>query len=243
MSNLPKYRAIILVYASNFPENKMYREVWKQYMFKDDRFKVMFIYGKTDLIDYNPDYDIISEVPEGPGIKKVLDAFKIIESRFVYDFMVRTNLSTFWDFEKLHQHLDVLPIKNCYSGDGPLPNYNRGGFYLSGVDTIVTPEMITSINQNNHLVNTIEPCEDVSMGLYFHCLFGAPMLPNRICFFEDIRSTGQTDMINHRIDSAMSSGKDHYRVKNYVSNRQELDACVYKELLKKIYNINVIFIH
>ena len=152
----PHFRAIILVLASNFPHNKIYRDIWKQYMFKDNNFKVIYIYGKSDnvLSDYNEDYDIISEnINEGLGISKVLEAFKIIEVRFTYDYLVRTNLSTFWDFDKLHKHLNILPSQNCYSGDGPLPDYNSNGYYLSGVDTIVTPEMITSINNNNDKVS------------------------------------------------------------------------------------------
>jgi hypothetical protein len=236
------YRAIILVLASNFPNNKFYREVWKQYMFRDPSFKILFIYGKSDiaLSDYNQEYDIISEkVNEGMGIAKVLEAFKLIERRFKYDYLVRTNLSTFWDFTKLHKHLDVLPKKNCYSGDGPLPDYNSDGYYLSGVDTIVSEEMISSINKNNNNVNINRSWEDESMGLYFHGVLGAPMLPNRICFFEDILSKDQVDLIRTRIDKAILENKDHYRVKNASPNREELDRCVYKELLKKIYGIDI----
>jgi hypothetical protein len=239
-----KYRAVILVLASNFPNNKLYREVWKQYMFRDNSFKVLFIYGKSDrvLVDYNKDYDIIAKYAnESLGIPKVLEAFKIIEERFVYDYLVRTNISTFWDFAKLHKHLDSLPKQNCYSGDGPLDGrtYNKNGFYLSGVDTIVTPEMISSINRNHDKVDINRYCEDQSMGLYFNGVLGAPMLPNRICFFEDITSTNQTDLIRSRIDDAILNDKDHYRVKNLNGNREELDKCVYKELLKKIYDINI----
>ena len=238
----PHFRAVILILASNYEQDKMYREVWKQYMFKDPKFKVMFIYGKSDnvLTDYNPDHDIISEhTKEGLGISKVLEAFKLIEARYTYDYFVRTNISTFWDFEKLHNHLDILPKENCYSGDGPLPGYNTNGYYLSGVDTIVTPEMICSINNNNDKVDKQRNCEDQAMGLYFNGILGAPMLPNRICFFEDIRRSDQTEMIRNRIDSAIENNKDHYRVKNQCFNRVEIDKCVYIELLNKIYDVRV----
>ena len=240
-----RYRAIILVLSSNFPENNFYRNVWKHYMLRDNRFKVLFIYGKSNsvLTDYNEDYDIIAKnSDDGLGIGKVLEAFKIIEKRYNYDYLVRTNLTTFWDFDKLNSHLDSLPTHNCYSGDGPLDGigYNKNGYYLSGVDTIVTPEMITSINNNNDKVDIDREHEDQSMGLYFNGVCGALMLPNRICFFEDIISIHQTDMIKRRIDDAILNSVDHYRVKNKNGNRQENDKCVYTELLKKIYNINLI---
>lgn len=241
--NSNKYRAIILVLASNSPNNKFYRNVWKHYMFRDKRFKVLFIYGKSNTVlsDYDKDYDIIAtNSEENLRINKVLEAFKIIENRYTYDYLIRTNITTFWDFDKLHKHLEGLPTHNCYSGDGPLDGigYNKNGYYLSGVDTIVTPEMITSINNNNDKVITnVE--EDQSMGLYFNGVLGAPLLPNRICFFEDIKNTDQIELIQTRIDDAILNGKDHYRVKNCNGNREELDKCVYKELLNKIYDIQL----
>jgi len=236
----PHYRAVILVLASSFPHNKMYRRVWKQYFKKDSALKVIFVYGASNNIleDYDTDYDIVSEtIQESLSIHKVLEAFKIVDSRYSYDFLVRTNLSTFWDFEKLHKHLDTLPNKLCYSGDGPLPGYAADGYYLSGTDTIVTPEMIRSINENNHLVNFSETWEDQAMGRYFHGTLGAPMLPNRICFFEDLVNTNQIELIHNRIAEARTNDKDHYRVKNIHGNREELDYCVYKELLKIIYGL------
>jgi hypothetical protein len=236
----PHYRAIILIFASNFPNDKMYREVWKKYMFRDPQFKVLFIYGKSSniLTDYNADYDMIAEhAPESIQIPKVLEAFKIIESRFTFNYLIRTNLSTFWDFEKLHLHLDVLPTQQCYSGDGPLPDYDGYGYYLSGCDTIVSNDLIYFINRDNHRVDTSPAYDDQSMGLYFHGVCGAPMLPNRICFFEDIEDTTSTECIQNRIGLAILHGKDHYRVKNNRTNREQLDLRVYNELLQKIYHV------
>jgi hypothetical protein len=117
--------------------------------------------------------------------------------------------------------------------------YNKDGTYVSGVDTIVTSAMINSINRNNDKVNTEDVCEDRAMGHYFNGILGAPMLPNRICFFEDISNTNQTELIQNRIDTAILNDKDHYRVKNTNGDREELDTCVYKELLKKIYDITL----
>lgn len=235
----PHFRAIVLIMAANL-NYRMYRKVWKHYMFKDANIKVMFAYGKSNknLIDYNKDYDIISNIPESIGIAKILDAFKIIEERFTYDYLIRTNLSTFWDFAKLHKHFDTLPTENCYSGDGPLPFYNKHGYYLSGTDTIVTPEMIASINRNNDKVNK-HVIDDMAMGLYFNGILGVPMLPtNKICFFEDIQNVHQIDEIRNRIDDAIKNDKTHYRVKNK-GDREKLDGCVYRELLNKIYGISI----
>ena len=163
---------------------------------------------------------------------------KVINQLCSYDFFIRTNISTVWDFEKLHIHLNQLPTSNCYSGDGPLPGYGQNGYYLSGVDTIVTPEMINSMISNEHLVD-FKIVEDAAMGKYFHGVLGAPMLPNRICFFEDIQSVYEIDKINNRINEAIANNRDHYRVKTLNNNREQIDMVICRQILEKIYNIRL----
>lgn len=239
-------RAVMLVLASNNnPIYKNCRKIWKAYMNIDPTIRVFFVYGRIllqdALDDYDAESDILIDAPESYPvlIKKTIEAMKLIQPKVTYDFFIRTNLTTFWDFKKLHLHLDELPTNNCYSGDGPLPGYNSNGYYLSGTDTIVTSEMIQSIIANEHMVD-FHLVEDAAMGKYFHSVLGAPMLPNRICFFEDITSTndGEYNKIINRINWAVSENKDHYRVKTLHGNREEIDLFIYKQLLKLIYNIN-----
>ena len=235
------YRACMLVLASN--NNNIYkncRKIWKTYMNIDPTIKVFFVYGKLEepLTEYDVETDFV--FPDIYGgypiyITKTIEAIKVIHTKITYDFFIRTNLSTFWDFKKLHLHLNDLPQSNCYSGDGPLPGYTANGYYLSGTDTIVTPEMIHSIITNTHLVD-FHLVEDAAMGKYFNGVMGAPMLPNRICFFEDINSFGEVDKIDDRINNAVLNNRDHYRVKS-VNKREENDLFIYTRLLNKIYNI------
>ena len=74
------------------------------------------------------------------------------------------------------------------------------------------------------------------LGKYFNGILKTPMLPNRICFFEDIGSIEETEKIEHRIQDAIQNNKDHYRVKNH-NNIEEIDIYIYKILLQLIYNI------
>ncbi len=238
------YRAVILILASN--NNEIYnncRRIWKLYMNNNPLIKVFFVYGcLNNLENYDETSDIIClDIPESLFIAKTIYAMKLIHESLSYDFFIRTNLSTFWDFEKLLLHLNDLPTINCYSGDGPLNGwtYSPNGFYLSGVDTIVTPEMIESIINNSHLLKYNVP-EDMAMGMYFNGILKAPMLQNRICFFEDIKDIYEINKIQDRILEAKNNKKDHYRVKTLHINRVEIDMFIYKELLKSIYNISLI---
>jgi hypothetical protein len=239
-SNKTKYRAVILILASNISELcKNSRKVWKSYMNIDPILKVYFVYGELyqPLDDFDPTSDLVfPDVKESYPvfIEKTIKAMEWIDSQHEYDFFIRTNLSTFWDFSKLHLHLNELPKETCYSGDGPLPN-KQNGFYLSGTDTIVTPEMIKSMINNKQLVN-YHQIEDAAMGSYFHGHLGVPMLPNRICFFEDIVSMGEYEKIKDIIIHATTNNCDHYRVKTLKGPRVEIDYFIYKILLQSIYN-------
>jgi hypothetical protein len=238
------YRAIILVLASNNNNiDKNCRFIWKKYMKLDPTIKVFFVYGKIInlLIDYDPTCDLIYEdISESYPvlIHKTIRAMETLQSLYTYDYFIRTNLSTFWDFNKLNLHLNELPTSNCYSGDGPLPGYTQNGYYLSGTDTIVTSEMIQSIIDNKHLIR-YDVVEDAAMGLYFNGILKAPMLPNRICFFEDIINASLQDFeIMERINISIQNNKDHYRIKN-TNNREINDLYIYIKLLKIIYNIEI----
>lgn len=237
-----RYRAVILILSSNNTEiYRNCRKIWKKYMNYDTSIKVYFVYGELDepLFEYDSFSDLIfNEVKEHPylNIEKTIKAMNYIDSCVEYDFFIRTNLSTFWDFNKLHLQLNILPKENCYSGDGPLPTYDLNGYYLSGVDTIVTPDLIKSIISNKHLIDYFT-YEDAAMGKYFHGYLKSPMLPNCICFFEDINGENEFEKIMSRIKQSLDNNINHYRVKS-IYEREQTDLYIYKILLKTIYNID-----
>ena len=241
------YKAIILVLASNeSPITKNSRRIWKKYMNMEPTFKVFFVYGKLfEPLEEQDENDLIyNDIKESYPVTfhKTFEAMKFIESNFSYEYFIRTNISTFWDFEKLKTHLDTLPRTNCYSGDGPFPirEFNYSCLYVSGTDTIVTREMIKSMVSNKDKIN-FGLIEDAAMGHYFNGILKVPILPNRICFFEDIRDTSEITKakIEERIKNAIKENKDHYRVKTLVGNRYEIDNFIYKILLKYIYDIAI----
>ena len=241
------YKAIILILASNeSPITKNSRRIWKKYMNMDPTFKVLFVYGKLDdqLEDQDENDLIYNDISESYPVTfhKTFEAMKFIDTNFSYEYFVRTNISTFWDFKQLNMHLDVLPRTNCYSGDGPfrISELNYHCLYVSGTDTIVTREMIKSMVSNRDKIN-FNLVEDAVMGQYFYGVLNVPILPNRICFFEDILDTDDTNIpkIELRIQDAINENKDHYRVKNYRGDRLSIDHLIYKILLKHIYNIEI----
>jgi hypothetical protein len=234
------YRAVILILASN--NNDIYkncRNIWKQYMNTDPTIKVFFVYGKlTDkLTDYDPKCDLIyndiMDESQPINMEKSIKAMESIDSLYTYDFFIRTNLSTFWDFDKLQLHLNELPTSNCYSG------YSHTTF-VSGTDIIVTPDIIKNIVQNEKKIK-YDIVDDVALGLYLNLKLKIPIIETneKMCWIEDITDVKKQDkQLTKRINDAILDNKSHYRVKNKKNVRESVDLYVYTKLLKMIYDID-----
>lgn len=169
-------------------------------------------------------------------ITKTVYAMEWIHSHFSYDFLIRTNIGTFWDWSMLLQHLDDLPTSQYFLvGDGPFQD-----MYVSGTDTIVPRNMVPGII--THKAAILAPAmsmnhpEDYLLGYIFHGKLGAPFLPSRIHFMENFTSTDPAP-IRSSIAIARRARKDHYRVKNgNMATRNRVDVAIYVELLSIIYN-------
>ena len=59
----------------------------------------------------------------------------------------------------------------------------------------------------------------------------------KMCWIEDITDMDQDAQLSQRINDSKHDNISHYRVKNRVDIRENIDLFVYKKLLKMIYNI------
>ncbi len=152
----PGYRAIVLVLASAVsPLDLMFKNIWESYMKRmPSHFKVLFVYGNRNGSFINEEnkkeYDlyfnnIMDTYPSAVLVTKVIEAMRYIDSKYDYDFLVRTYLSTLRILAKLLEQLQEFPRRLCYAGDGPLPPWlpEKDRYYLSGINTIVNREMVT----------------------------------------------------------------------------------------------------
>ena len=173
---------------------------------------------------------LLKTIAQACMLLKTVAAMEQIDQNYSYDFFVRTNIGTFWDFNALLLHLHELPNTLCYSGHGPHENS-----YLSGTDTIVNRHMIQDIVVHRSELDYVT-AEDKAMGLFFHGRLGAPFLPSRIFFLEHIESYNVT-FIRAEISKGVAEQSDHFRVKN-MANRHILDIACYVELCDLIYNLS-----
>lgn len=127
------------------------KDVWTQYACTEPSIKVIFTYGGGPKSFPVQDHDwIYEDVFENnyPGmITKTLRAFADIDRLYDYKHMIRTNLSTFWDFPRLMQRLKALPTENCLTGtvirfkDKEDNQYE----YIAGYDMIISRDVVQQI--------------------------------------------------------------------------------------------------
>lgn len=203
-------------------------------MHQNPDIKVFLVYGSSASFEPKP-YDLVYpdiEETYSPGmLLKTVAAMEHIDATLSYDYFVRTNIGTFWNFTALMQHLDELPSALTYSGDGPFLHE-----YVSGTDTIVNRHMITQLVKHKHELDYVG-AEDHAMGKFFHGVMGAPFLKSRIFFMENFTSPDPV-AIRAEIANAQSLHADHYRVKN-MHDRDVIDIACYQELCRETYGIDL----
>lgn len=138
-------------------------------------------YNENVKSTYNSDYYIENSIiyingkeSSIPGIlEKTLLAFKYLNN-LDYDYLIRSNISTIIEFNRLISYLEKNPID--YYGAGKLVNlqWNGGGIidstwygtlFASGTSIILTKKAVDEIVNNMNLVR-MDIIDDVSLGIY-----------------------------------------------------------------------------
>jgi len=122
---------ILIIASDNHPAFLQLQEVWRSYMHLDpEHVEAYFIKGNPNM---EAPYEIIgdtlySKVVDDyqPGIlkKTVLSMEFVLDKIHNFDYVLRTNLSSFYAFPQLLQFLNTLPEKNCYCALPRLPCAN-----------------------------------------------------------------------------------------------------------------------
>lgn len=242
------YRCIILIIATNDTQHFINcRNVWKKYMNLYSDIKIFFIYGKllSPLLDKNENDLVFDSVVDSnvATIHKSLLAMKYISCNYTYDYLIRTNLSTFWNIKLLPDLLDKCPKNKCYSGA-----HNLSPFYInnnnnnklittnlySGICIIFTPDIVDLIFNNLTKINFTLP-DDISIGLFMSDFEFNSFTTNNIATYEKYTILDE-NQLKEEINKGITNNYYLYRVKNN-SNRELTDFMIYKLLLKSIYDI------
>jgi hypothetical protein len=146
----PHYKVIILIIASNDNESpyKEFKEYWKKYMNKFQDVRSFFLYSDP-FIDSDvviEEETIIHRHKESyePGILyKTIAGMKLCEEIFTFDYILRTNLSSFIHIPRLLYFLQYKPANNYAAAKQSL--YREGIGFLSGAGFILSRDVVQEI--------------------------------------------------------------------------------------------------
>lgn len=237
-----KQKLLILIIASdNHPAYIELQKIWRAYMHLDpSHMEAYFIKGDPDLkSDFEIKGDTIwSKTPECfvPGIinKTILSLEAMRDRRMEFDFVLRTNLSSFLVFPRVLKFLETLPKTRCYCStilrggdDGSIVFGSGAGFFLSR-------DLAELMVEKKHLIfqhNCLYP-DDVLVGYFLQqeqvrmLPLGAPRLD-----FPTLESwlTGK-DKIPADVFHIRTKNQDHLRLTH--------EVYIQTQLLKMFYNVS-----
>jgi hypothetical protein len=157
---------ILIIATDNIIEYIKMQEIWKKYMNNHPNIKSYFIKNKIDLeeniiLNENENTIYIKDNESFiPGIlNKTIKSIKYCINNFNFDYIYRTNLSSFLDLNKLYEYIlynniDYGGFIGCHDNI----NFASGaGFFLSKNACIFLIEKYSEEKHNNFL-------DDVSIG-------------------------------------------------------------------------------
>lgn len=158
-----------------------------------------------------------------PGIiQKTLKALALINREFNYDYVIRTNLSSFYVFPRLLSFCRTLPKRGCYTG---VP---VGADAVSGAGMILSADLIAPLlsPKFEHLWEE-DALDDTLVGL--------AMLQMKI----PRRSAPRVDALSisewAQMKESLPEEAFHFRFKNRENNRTTDELQIYQEAVKLFY--------
>jgi hypothetical protein len=238
---LKNYSIIFLILDSdNEPIYDYNRHIWRQYMNTNPNILCMFIKYDNQLqeeVKYIPDLNTLyikgEEKYECNAIyTKTLIALKYIDANFEYKYVIRTNLSSFWNFDNLQKYLDERQHGKYLMGWLVHNKNDCDNPFISGTGIIIPNNLVPLIfkhTNTNHVMDDIEISEFYrSQQIGIIC---ARRKHHTFVSKFEFKSKAE-------IDSHFEKIKDqhiiYYRIKS-TKNREENDKHCLEKLLNKCY--------
>jgi hypothetical protein len=214
---------ILIISSTGFPYDE-YKELWREYMNLDKDIDSYFIESK-DIEESSIDNDTIY-IKGVESYEKIFyktqEALKLFDLN-KYDYIFRTNLSSFILFSKYKEWLKTVGKEKVYNGS--ISWYSRY-IYASGCGFTITPDvaqMIINYDEESKLSKFID---DVTVG--------------RVCMINGIKvsSAPLNCIFSNTFDYETDQFDDyecafHFRTK--MGGDRKDDLAVYKKLLDMYY--------
>ncbi len=234
MNTPKKYHSIFLIIDNDstiFYKN--FHLLWKTYMKKEDDILCIFLRMKEDLTkmeEYDEKEQILyfkGKEEYIPGILyKTIKGIQYVLKNFNFDYLTRTNLSSFWHFQNYKKTLTKLPTERlCLGNIGFYPELNT--LFMSGAGITLSKDVVEELSKNNRQLNYML-IDDVSIG---HLLKKIGYE-----FIESQRNDIILDNYDYDLKERIDCGAFHFRIKNKLDHiRNQFDIDYYYQLLQLTY--------
>lgn len=222
---------VLNIASDDYPVYMELEKLWRSYMHYDpEHVECYFIRGNPNLLT---DYEILgdtiwSKTSESfvPGIlnKTILSMEAMLPRMKEFDYVVRTNLSTFFIFPRLLKFLETAPKSNFYNGViGTRYSWVSGGAIVMSTDIA---ELF--IKNKEFFIGNTSTADDLVMAFF--------ITSKKINFTSheraDFYSIGMWNANKNNISDTVFD----FRIKNtYHHLRLSEDVFIYSELLKMFY--------
>lgn len=218
---MTKHRVIISIISSEFVPYDLLedtiRETWLN--LNSNSVPVYFYYGSNEsenkIID-DKIYINTTESFENVGIK-TLKMYEFLYNNFDFDYIFRTNLSSYIDIDKLYSFLDNKSKSNFYCG---FMGCHEGIDFCGGAGYFLSKDLVKLIVENKNLWETSH-MDDVIVAKILKSFGVCPIEGTRFDFPSD----------NPPMDYF------HYRVKENFNSYWEPDRSADVRNINRIYNL------
>jgi hypothetical protein len=159
-------KVLMLVISSDtYPVYAKHREVWKTYMKSHPEVECVFItYHPLVFVPTRTDDTLVLRGLERYGTiyGKTIEALEYFLTRRKYDYIVRTNLSSVWDFRRLREYLETQPRERVYAGQTGV-NPDTGIAFASGAGILMSSDVARTLLANAHIGRSLNAFDDVAI--------------------------------------------------------------------------------
>jgi hypothetical protein len=230
---------ILIISDDSLPHYKNNKDVWRSYMNSRSNIHCYFIECITDeskvypYIENNTIYFKGVESRQNILIKTINAMEYFMNSGVQYDFIVRTNLSTVWDFDTLNRYINTLPKEKIYAGStGPFynpDNYNVWFYFVGGMGIIMSNDVCKLIIENRKTAESFKIIDDIDIG-YALSKINIPILSKEFLIVSSLADFEQKrEIIKTRREI-------FYRAKSSTENRVDESTYMLK-IMNLIYEV------
>lgn len=231
-ANKPVKLLVVIIASDGFPVYTELQKIWRSYMHLDpEHVEVYFMKGDPHLPNLceirGDEIWVRTEESIIPGlINKTIISLDTLWPRVQteFDYVLRTNLSSFYHFPRLLQFLQNAPRTNFYCGT----DIGSPGI-ASGCGFLMSPDIARMLIDNkNYFINNRAAEDDVIMGRFFRDR-GVRLRPHaRMDFF--------TMQDWYRQKDHIPTDFFHFRIKNDHNVRLTDDVYIQTQLRNMFYS-------